>query len=293
MMKTKPNISLQSYEQLFLNEDIPEESVREIDITDLIDYADHPFQVRLDEEMQELISSIEQFGQMIPIIVRQVPEGGYEIISGHRRKEACLRAGLKTVKAIVRELDNDSADILMVDSNLHREKLLPSEKAFAYRIRQEAAKHKDFEMRHRVASEDNIRTVQRYIRLTYLIPEMLRKVDAGQLHFIPAVTISYISNENQKLLLELMGNGKISKQQAEELRGLNDTNTFNAENVTQILFPKRTMQPTGHTVTLSRVRDYFPDEYSTDRIKAIIYGLLESWKQEHTECDTVSRNNKK
>ena len=263
MMKTKPNISLQSYEQLFLNEDIPEESVREIDITDLIDYADHPFQVRLDEEMQELISSIEQFGQLLPIIVRQVPEGGYEIISGHRRKEACLRAGLKTVKAIVRELDNDAAAILMVDSNLHREKLLPSEKAFAYRIRQEAAKHKDVEMRHRVASEDNIRTVQRYIRLTYLTPEMLRKVDAGRLHFIPAVTISYISKENQKLLFELMGNGKISKQQAEELRGLNDTNTFDAENVTRVLFPKRAIQPTGHAVTLSRVREYFPDDYST------------------------------
>ena len=215
MQKKGANISLKGYDDIFSTDqsraEAQQERVQEIPLSDLHPFEGHPFRVVDDEEMLKTAESVREFGVLTPAIVRPDPDGGYEIISGHRRHRASELAGKETMPAIVRDMDDDAAIILMVDSNLQRETLLPSERAFAYRMKLDAIKHQGqtcgqvgHKSRDALSDSDSGRQIQRYIRLTELIPEILDMVDNGQIKFNPAVELSYLAREEQQDFLSAM-----------------------------------------------------------------------------------------
>ena len=241
MPRSGANINLRNLDDIFSTAEEREEAklekVWQIPLKDLYPFKDHPFQVRDDEEMQKVVDSVKEYGVVTPAIARRRPEGGYELISGHRRHHAAELAGLETMPVIVRNLDDDAAVILMVDANLQREEILPSEKAKAYKMKLEAIKHqgerRDATSRQvgeklwsirQVAkdSNDSERQVQRYIRLTELIPEIQEMVDDGQMALNPAVEVSYLKPEEQKGLLGAMDYGQAtpSLSQAQRMKNL-------------------------------------------------------------------------
>lgn len=276
---------------------IPEgESAIEIELKKITPFHDHPFKVRDDEKMEELVESIRLQGILTPVLVRTDDEDGYEMISGHRRMHAAKKIGLETIPAIVKEMTDDESTIAMVNANIQREELLPSEKAFAYKMKMEAIKRQG--SRRDLTSGQNVpklateiigaengesgRQVKRYIRLTELIPELLDMVDEKRLGFTIAVDISYISQEVQKWLYEyLKDNGVIKPEQVAKLREHLENNKVNQMEMIRILNGSLKGRHPSKKVTLSekKLYKYFPSHYSSSEMEDVIVKLLEEWKQ--------------
>jgi ParB family chromosome partitioning protein len=265
-----------------------------IPLADLHPFPDHPFSVRDDEAMQETVESVKAYGVLVPILVRPGPDG-YEIISGHRRKRAAELAGLDTLPAIVRDLDDDEATIVMVDSNLQRENILPSERAKAYKMKLEAIKHQgqradltSCQVGTRSRSDKQVaedvgesaRTIQRYIRLTELSPPLQQMVDEKKIAITPAVELSYLKPQEQALLLETMDSEQAtpSLSQAQRLKQLSQIGMLNEDNVLTILSEQK--KPEGYDVTLSgkTLQKYFPQSYTPRQMEAVILRLLDAWQ---------------
>ena len=283
-------IKLDTYDDLFGNDTAESSSLEQIisvPLADLHTFKDHPFRVVDDEKMEETTESIRQYGVLMPGIARPRAEGGYELIAGHRRKRGSELAGRSEMPIIVRNYTDDEATIIMVDSNIQREDILPSEKAKAYKMKFEAMKHQGSKAEKNTYDEvgeaagDNGKMVQRYIRLAELIPELLNMVDEKKLGFISGVDISYLSVEEQTLLykkimeLNVVPNGT----QAATLKKYSLSGELNAGVIDLLLSEEK---PKAKKVTLKadRIKEYFTAEYSNDEIEEVIYELLEKWKQE-------------
>ena len=276
-----------------------EENANELEINRIHNFANHPFKVVDDEEMDELVESIEKNGILVPVLVRPDVNNSYEMISGHRRMHAAIKIGLKTIPAIVRDLDDDEAIIVMVDSNIQRKKLLPSEKAFAYKMKLEAMKHRvgrkckenvsqigthyraDSEMANELGESRN--TIRRFIRLTELIPELLEYVDKKRLPFTSGVDISYLDKEIQKWLFEyIKENGPVKSVQVAALRrAIENGAIMTQEKMISILIENQPGGKPNRKVTFSenKLRSYFPEKTSPVEIEEVILNLLEIWKR--------------
>lgn len=324
MGKRGANISLASYDDIFSTEESRKEKVgkgekvQEIAIADLYPFKDHPFKVLDNEDMQKTVESIKKFGVMTPAIVRPREEGGYEIVSGHRRHHACELAGLKTMPVIVRNLDDDAAVILMVDSNLSREEILPSERAFAFKMKMEALKHqgerRDIAIKdgkrvpvkfpkgtsdqlgpklnwtqYQLAEEANSSTsqVKRFIRLTELIPEFLDMVDNKKIGINPAVEISYLTKENQKNLLYAMDYAQAipSLSQAQRMKKMQQAGLCTKEALCAIMSEEKKSDLDRVTIKNDVLKKYFPKSYTPKQMEDTIIKLLEQWqrKQNHKQ----------
>ena len=274
---------------------VNEEAAMEIEIRRIHSFADHPFKVMDDEKMDELVASIKENGVLVPVLLRPDEHGEYEMVSGHRRMHASMLAGFDTIPAIIREMTNDEAVIAMVDANIQREELLPSEKAFAYKMKMEAMKRQG--NRRDLTSDQNGpklaanyigqesgvsgSQVKRFIRLTELIPELLDMVDEKRLGFTIAVDISYISQEVQKWLYEyIKDNGVIKSEQIAKLREHLENNTINQVEMIQLLNGSLKGRYPSKKVTLSekKLYKYFPSNYSSSDMEGVILTLLEEWK---------------
>ena len=250
-------------------------------------FEGHPFQVKDDAEMDQLVFSILTQGLLTPISVRPIENGEYEVISGHRRLHACEKAGIEMVPALIYSLDRDAATIAMVDSNLHREKILPSEKAFAYKLKLDAIKHQGKTSRHvvgKLESADGVskgesgRQVQRYIRLTELIPEILKMVDDGKIALTPAVELSYLTKQEQQNLLETMESEDCtpSLSQAIQMKKLSQLGFLDMDKIFAILREPKANQQDKISFRVDDLRRYFPKSYSAARIQGHILKLLEA-----------------
>lgn len=294
------NISLTPYDDIFSTEETrnngPNEQIREIPLSELFPFKDHPFSVTDDKKMMDMVESVKAFGVMIPIIARPLDGGGYEIVSGHRRKRACELAGIKTIPVLVRDLDNDEATILMVDSNLQqRDDIPPTERGRAYQMKLEALKHQG--KRHDLTSAHDEQKlgwaieqvaddagksraqVQRYIRLNSLEPELQEMVDEGRLALTPAVELSYLSPSDQKdvaIALEETQNTP-SLSQAQRIRKMSESGEATREKLTDIMMEEK--KPLRDSITLSHdtLKKYFPKSYSIQKIEQIIIKLLENY----------------
>ncbi len=303
MQKKGRNISLASYEDIFSTEEsrreAAQERVQEIPLSELHPFKGHPFKVVDDEVMMKTVESIVEFGVMTPAIARPRPEGGYELVSGHRRHHASQLAGKDTMPVIVRELDDDAATILMVDSNLQRETILPSERAFAYKMKLEAIKHQGVKKhitsgrvgqklngavsRDIVAEEagDSSRNIQRYIRLTELIPQLLDMVDEKKIAFNPAVELSYLKKEEQALFLEAMeyAQSTPSLAQAQRLKKFSQEGKCNLEAMCAIMSEEKKSDLDRVTLKNDLLRKYFPKNYTPKQMEDTIIKLLEQWQK--------------
>ncbi len=288
--RNNKEIQLTSYDDLLgINSEESEDTEKIViaPLTELYTFKDHPFRVVDDEKMEETTESIRQYGVLVPGIARPRVGGGYEIIAGHRRKRGSERAGKSEMPIIVRNYTDDEATIIMVDSNIQREDILPSEKAKAYKMKFEAMKHQGSKAGKHTYDEvgeaagDNGKMVQRYIRLAELIPELLDMVDEKKLGFISGVDISYLSAEEQTMLykkieeLNVVPNGT----QAATLKKYSLSGELNAGVIDLLLSEEK---PKAKKVTLKadRIKEYFTEEYSNDEIEEVIYELLEKWKKE-------------
>ena len=298
MKSSGRNISLTSYDDLFSTEEIREararEQVQQILLSELYPFKDHPFRVVDDDRMMETVESIKEYGVLVPAIARPLEEGGYEIIAGHRRKRACELAGLDTMPVIVRDLDDDEAVIIMVDSNLQRENILPSERAKAYQMKLEAIKHQG---KRRDLTSSQVATklradqivgaeagvskdsIQRYIRLNNLDQPLKDKVDSGELAFTPAVELSYLKPEEQKWLQTAL---EVTQQtpslsQAQRMKKESKEGTLSEQGVMDILSEEK--KPLYNSVTLSHdtLKKYFPKSYTAKQMEKIILKLLDNW----------------
>ena len=303
MPKKGANISLSSYDDIFSTEerraDQSAEKVQEIPLSELHPFKDHPFKVLDDEAMQKTVESIRQYGVMVPAIARPSPEGGYELIAGHRRHHASELAGKETMPVIVREMDDDAATILMVDSNLQREELLPSERAFAYRMKNEAMKRQagrpqinGGQVDHNFLGKKTVeliaantgesaKQVQRFIRLTYLIPELLDMVDQKKLAFNPAVELSYLRPEEQKLFLEAMDYAQTtpSLSQAQRIKKYSQENKCTLDVICAVMDEIKKDDMSKITISHDVIRKYFPKSYTPKQMEDTIIRLLEQWQK--------------
>lgn len=274
--------------------------VCEIELKELHDFKDHPFKVKDDEKMQEMVESIKKSGVLVPGVVRAKAEGGYEIIAGHRRKRACELAGLTTMPVVIRKYNNDEAVLAMIDSNLQREEILPSEKAFAYKMKLEALSHQgkakeddseDVTSRQvvtKLRSDDEIgsvtgesgRQIQRYIRLTELIRPILDMVDDKKIKFVPAVELSYLTAKQQAILLEIMNEETVvpSLSQAKQLKILSQDKKYTKESVHAIMVVA-SVKERKITIKQDVIYKYFDPETSDEDIEKIICKLLDEWKR--------------
>ena len=299
MAEKKRKLTLGSVEDLFSTEEDRQtaklEKVREIPPDQLIPFKNHPFRVVDDEAMLRTVESISQYGILSPLIARPMDGGGYELISGHRRKHAAELAGMKTVPVIIREMDDDAATILMVDSNLQRETLLPSERAWAYRMKLEAMKHQgqrtdltSVQVAPKLSTEiigeaagmskDN---VKRFIRLTYLIPELLEMVDRKQLAFNPAVEISYLSEEQQNDFIEAMEYAQAtpSLSQAQRLKKLAADGKCSLDAMCAVMSEEKKDMLDKVTFKGDELRKYFPKSYTPKQMQETIIKLLTQWQK--------------
>ena len=253
-------------------------------------FEGHPFRVKDDAEMDQLVFSILTQGLLTPISVRPIENGEYEVISGHRRLHACKKAGIETVPALIYSLDRDAATIAMVDSNLHREKILPSEKAFAYKLKLDAIKHQGKTSRHvvgKLESADCVsdgesgRQVQRYIRLTELIPEILTMVDNSKIALTPAVELSYLTKQEQRDLLETMESEDCtpSLSQAMQLKKLSQSGLLTMDSIFNLLREPKANQQDKISFRVDDLRRYFPKSYSAARIQETILKLLSDYQK--------------
>ena len=297
MPKKGANINLKGYDDLFSTEEsraeAQQERVQEIPLSELHPFEGHPFRVVDDEEMAKTVESVKEYGVLTPAIVRPDPYGGYEIISGHRRHHASELAGKETMPVIVRDLDDDAAIILMVDSNLQRETLLPSERAFAYRMKMDAIKHQGKSTSPQLAaksrSDDEVGqkegisgdTVRRYIRLSELIPELLDMVDNGQIKFNPAVELSYLAREEQKDFLEAMDYAQAapSLSQAQRIKKLAQSGECTLDAMCEIMNEIKKGELDRVTFKTDSLRKYFPKSYTSKQMEDKIIQLLEQWQK--------------
>lgn len=300
MPKRNENISLRGYDDIFSTDEsraeAQQERVQEIKLSELYPFKGHPFKVLDDEAMQKTVESITQFGVMTPAIARPRPEGGYELIAGHRRHHASKLAGKETMPVIVRDMDDDAATILMVDSNLQRETLLPSERAFAYKMKLEAIKHQgqrtdltssQFGMKLQamdvVGQEagDSRNQVHRYIRLTELIPELLDMVDEKKIAFNPAVELSYLKKEEQQGFLEAMDYAQTtpSLSQAQRLKKFSQEGKCSLDAMCAILSEEKKNEQDRVTIKNDVLRKYFPKSYTPKQMEDTIIKLLEQWQK--------------
>lgn len=279
------------------------EHVINLPIEQIHDFPDHPFKVLDNEEMDDLVKSVSVKGVILPTIVRQREDGNYEMISGHRRKHAALRAGLKEIPCIVKDLTDDEATILMVDSNIQREEILPSEKAFAYKMKLEAMKHQGKNItsapmeqkqtsREILAEEvgESASNIQRFIRLTYLIPELLELVDEKRIALRPAVELSYISEDNQEFLYDIFKYDEATPtlSQAQLLRKLDEKGELTEDKLEDIMREEKPNQKEQFKTSYDNIRHYFPKNYSNEQINNKIMELLEKylkeWKQKSRDA---------
>ena len=265
-------------------------------LADFQPFSKHPYKVRDDEAMRDMVESIKQYGVLSPAIARPMPDGGYELVSGHRRKRACELAGLETMPVIVRELDDDAAAILVVDSNLQREDLLPSERAFAYKLKMEALRHQgersDLTSRQvgdKLKAADKVgedvgesaRQVQRYIRLTELIPPLLDMVDERKIAFNPAYELSFLTKDEQNLLLDAMDSEQAtpSLSQAQRLKQFSQRGELDAA-VMRAIMSEEKKEVERVTLKSETLRKYFPASYTPKRMEETIIRLLEQWQKQ-------------
>lgn len=300
MPRKGANISLSSYDDIFetdtSRDEARQERVQEIPLSELHPFEGHPFKVVDDEEMQKTVESVRDFGVLTPAIARPDPDGGYEIISGHRRHRASELAGKETMPVIVREMDDDAAIILMVDANLQRETILPSERAFAYKMKMDAIKHQgarsdltSCQVGTKLRADEKVgedagesaRTVQRYIRLTELSPELLDMVDSGQIKFNPAVELSYLAKEEQKDFLEAMDYAQAtpSLSQAQRIKKLAQEGNCTLEAMCEIMNEMKKDEMDKVTLKTSVLRKYFPKSYTNKQMEDKIIQLLEQWQK--------------
>lgn len=297
MPRKNANISLSSYDDIFSTDqsraDAQREQVQEIPLSELHPFEGHPFRVVDDEKMEKTVESIKEYGVLTPAIARPDPDGGYEIISGHRRHHASELAGKETMPVIVREMDDDAAIILMVDSNLQREQLLPSERAFAYRMKMDAIKHQGKTTSPQVASksrsDDEVGqkegisgdTVRRYIRLTELVPQLLDMVDTGQIKFNPAVELSYLAREEQEQFIEAMDYAQAapSLSQAQRIKKLAQSGECTLDAMCEIMNEVKKGELDKVTFKTDSLRKYFPKSYTSKQMEEKIIQLLEQWQK--------------
>ena len=251
-------------------------------------FENHPFRVKDDAEMEQLVFSILTQGLLTPIVVRETDTEEYEVISGHRRLRACQKAGIETVPALIYSMDRDAAIIALVDSNLHREHLLPSEKAFAYKMKMEAMNHQGktcgqvgHKSRDFLSDDESGRQIQRYIRLTYLIPEILQMVDEKKIALTPAVELSYLTESQQRDLLETMESEDCtpSLSQSQQLKKLSQSGALSMDRILELLQQPKANQEEKLRFDLKDIRRYFPKNYTTERIQKTILQLLEKFER--------------
>lgn len=269
-----------------------QETIKNINIDLLIPFENHPFKKRDGIENEELKDSVKENGLLQPIIVHSFSAGTFEIISGHRRVEACKELGIQTVPAIVRDMPKDEAVIAMVDSNLQREHLLPSEKAFAYKMKLEALKHQGkttfrqlvgkLESADKISESESGRQVQRYIRLTHLIPELLKLVDEERIAFTPAVEISYLPENEQKMLAEEIEytDATPSLSQAQRLRKFSEQGRLSIDTIFAVLSEEKPNQKEQVKFKTEDIRKYFPKSYTSLDMQKTIITLLEKWQRQ-------------
>ena len=252
-------------------------------------FEGHPFKVADNEEMDQLVESIMAQGVLTPLVVRPLENGEYEVISGHRRLHACKRVGIKSIPALITDMDRDAAAIALVDSNLHREHILPSEKAFAYKLKMDALKHQGqtcgqvgHKSRDTLTDEESGRQVQRYIRLTHLIPGILQMVDDSKIALTPAVEISYLTNREQRELLETMEceDCTPSLSQAIQLKQLSQSGNLDIYTVFDILTQRKPNQQDKISFRTDDVRKFFPKSYTTAQMQDVILRLLEGYQRQ-------------
>ena len=300
MPKRGGNISLTSYDDIFETDESRAESqlerVQNISISELVPFKDHPFKVVDDEAMLRTMDSIAQYGVLTPLIARPLEGGGYEIISGHRRAHAAEMAGLTEVPVLVRQMDDDAATVLMVDSNLQRENILPSERAYAYKMKLEAMKHQgersdltSGQLGPKLRSDEQLaqeagesrKQVQRYIRLTNLIPELLEMVDQKQISFNPAVELSYLAPEEQEIFMQAMDEVQASPSlsQAQRLKKLAQEGDFTMDAAREIMNEVKKGDLERVTFRNEQLRKYFPRSYTTQQMQDTIIKLLDQWQK--------------
>ena len=300
MPKGSLNVSLKGADDIFSTEESRQEQQREqvqqIPIGELFPFKNHPFKVLDDESMQRTVESVEQYGVLSPLIARPRPEGGYEIISGHRRQHAAQLAGLDALPVIVRNMDDDAAVLLMVDSNLQRENILPSERAFAYKMKLEALKNQGARSDltsdqvgqklwsvEQVASDagESKTQIQRFIRLTNLVPELLDMVDEKKIAFNPAVELSYLDESQQRAFLEAMNDTQNapSLSQAQHLKKMAQQGEFSYEKAFDVMGQEKKSEKDTVTIKNETLRKYFPRSYTPKQMEEKIIQLLDAWQK--------------
>lgn len=306
MPKSSVNASLSSYDDIFSTEESRQEEQREqvqqIPIGELFPFKNHPFKVLDDDSMSDTVESVKQYGVLSPLIARPRPKGGYEIISGHRRQHAAELAGLEMLPVIVREMSDDAAVILMVDSNLQREHILPSERAFAYKMKLDAIKNQGArsdltspQVASKFRSDDEVAkgqgisgdTVRRFIRLTNLIPELLDMVDNKTVSFNPAVELSYLSPEQQQEVIRAMDDTQNfpSVSQAKRIKKLAQDGTFTTETVVAIMGEEKKSELDTVTIKNDTLKKYFPRSYTPKQMEDTIIKLLEQWQKKRQRSE--------
>ena len=275
------------------------ETIRAIPLSELHPFPENPYKVLDDEELQAMADSIRDYGVISPLVVRLRDEGGYEIIAGHRRKKACEKAGIDTVPAFVRDMDRDTAVIALVDSNLHREHILPSEKAFAYKMKLEAIKHQGIacgQLVHKsrdLVAENNEsgRQVQRYIRLTELIPPILQMVDDGKIAFSPAVELSYLAEKEQYNLFETIESEDCtpSLSQAQRMKKLSQDGKLDMDMIFAIMTEEKPNQKEQIKLPKDRIKKFFPKDYTAKQMEEVIMKLLTDWQRKRERSRNTER----
>lgn len=297
MTKRKSDFTLPTLDDLFTTQaerdDAKLERVKNIPLDELHPFKNHPFKILNNEEMERMIESIRKVGAITPALARPLPDGGYELISGHRRLAACQVLGIETMPVIVREMSDDEAVIAMVDANLQRETILPSEKAFAYKMKLDAIKHQGVTSRQlgekllsvtlvSKDSDDSERQIQRYIRLTYLIPELLSMVDDNKIAFNPAVEISYLDRDEQLILLDAINMNDCTPSHAQSIRlkKMSQDGLLTVDAIYAILSEEKPNQKEQIKLPRDELRKYFPQNYSDEQIKRDILKGLELLKRQ-------------
>lgn len=304
MKSSDRNLNLTSYDEIFQTEEsrieATQEKVIDIPLSQLHPFKNHPFKVKDDESMLETAESITKHGVLVPVIARPREDGGYELISGHRRKRASELAGKETLPCIVRNLDDDAATIIMVDSNIQRENILPSERALAYKLKLEAIKHQgqrndltsgQIGTRSRADEKladsvgDSARNVQRFIRLTELVPELLDMIDAKKIAFNPAVELSYLMPHEQVQLMEAMDmeQSTPSLSQAQRLKKYSQDGKLTLDVMTAIMSEVKKGEPEKVTLTGEKLKKYFPKSYTPQQMEETILKLLEGWSRKRQQ----------
>ena len=304
MKSSGRNIALTSYDDIFTTEEtrteVEREKVQMIELSELYPFRNHPFKVKDDEAMANTVESVKQYGVLVPAIARPLEDGGYELVAGHRRHHACELAGLTEMPVIVRDLDDDEATIIMVDSNLQRESLLPSERAFAYKMKLEAMKRqagrpsaencsqvgnnsfgrKSSEIMAEQMGESK-NQIFRFVRLTALIPDLLDLVDARKVAFNPAVELSYLKTEEQALLLDAMEceQATPSLSQAQRLKKFSQEGTLSIDVMRAIMSEEKKPKQDKLIFTGDKLRKYFPKSYTPEQMETTILNLLDQWQK--------------